>query len=303
MTTQASAVTQITDPFVLSFHTQRINAYNEARTQITNFYEELDSSVTQIKVFTAEVRAEGGKLQDGDTDVLQDLSASCIGKPKEPSETELIKQKNDYLSQYHKFKTIYERSTVLAINIASTIAFLTPIKQVYSDQHMLETDQPELLEQIKQAEEICSKKISTLQTSLDKVRSLNGRLSTSLNDSELTWSLQRFCAIVDNKGKPLSGWDRFSIGKSYYFGSDIPKPDAEIQTAEKPSVNTNNTEPKIDAKASENTNNTEITSVEKPPENTNSTQDSSSSSDTPIVLTEVKLEDSTSNPSSEQKAS
>ncbi|MBS0604534.1 MAG: hypothetical protein JSS60_05790 [Verrucomicrobia bacterium] len=209
--TAAARPVEITDATLLNFHNQRQIAYTGTKKQFQDSLPILTQSTEAIVAFKTQVRERGKVLQEE--------------RVKVPSQEELEREKETFLSEYQKYKATYEKAGLLAENILGTIGFLTPVQRTYSQENSLKTESPELYAQTKRSEEICLGHINELKDAHAQVTGLREKLLTSINDSTLTWSLQRFCGIVDNQGKPL-GWTTRATNfvTPYLVIPTIPKP-------------------------------------------------------------------------------
>ncbi len=271
----SSKPVDITDPTLSNFHNQRIISFSGTTKQIDEFTPTLRNSVSEIAQFSGAVRDKGWAYQNE--------------AETPPEQAKLIEQKEAFLKQYDNFKQVHEKSALLAVNILSTITFLTPVPRTWSQEQSFQTDSPELYQQTKRSEEICLGHIATLNKSLSQINSLKDRLLESINNSDLTWSLQRFCAIVDNNGKPLSLYTRAGLTVSpYIFTPVIPKPTTTpVTTNNQTNTNNQSSEATSDKKPDQiQTTNTNTNENAKSSEKSEQTQSSSDAS----TIEEEKIE-------------
>jgi hypothetical protein len=194
-TTSITQSVEIKDPTLLNFHHQRETAYKETKEQIESHFLTYQQHSEGLDAFAKQVRHEGKQLQEGKVEPI-------------PSKEELEKQKEAFLKQYEQYKATYEKLKEFAENIKRTIEFLTPTVRSYAGEQSLKEQSPELYTQTKRSEEICLAHVRELNASHESIASLQKRMCTTLTGAELGWSLQRFCAIVDNHGKPLPWYTR-----------------------------------------------------------------------------------------------
>jgi hypothetical protein len=212
-TTFVTQPVEITDPTLFNFHNQRENAYKGTKEQIEKNYLGYSKEAEALEAFNEQVRHEGKLLQEGKVEPLPD--------PKG-----LERRKEEFLVQFKQFKSSYEKLKEIAENIHKTIEFLKPAEKSYAEEQSLKERSPELYTQTKRSEEICLNYVRALSTSYKSFVNLQNRMYTTLSGVELGWSLQRFCAIVDNQGKPLPWYTR-SI--NYMTTPVVPNPKSQPQ--------------------------------------------------------------------------
>ena len=220
MTTSTNSVAipsvEIKDPFLRSFHNQRESAYADTKTQIAESCSTYENSVVDLEAFSKQIRFNGKQLQD---ELLNSI----------PSKEELEKQREGFLKQYQNFKTTCEKLKEFTINIQKTIQFITPTPRRFHEEKALKEQSPDLYQQTKWSEEICLRYVAELNLSYQHVNSLKDKMVTMVNDTTLSWSLQRFCQIVDNDGKPLPWYTR---GVNYWTTPVVPKPTSQNLSVE-----------------------------------------------------------------------
>jgi hypothetical protein len=212
-TTFVTQSVEITDSTLFNFHNQRENAYKGTKEQIEKNYLSYSKEAEALEAFNEQVRHEGKLLQEGKVEPL-------------PNPQKLENRKEEFLVQFEQFKASYEKLKEIAENIHKTIEFLKPAERSYAEEQSLKERSPELYAQTKRSEEICLNHVRELGTSHKSFVNLQSRMFTTLNSGELGWSLQRFCVIVDNQGKPLSWYTR-SI--NYMTTPVVPKPKSQQQ--------------------------------------------------------------------------
>ena len=214
MSTNAIAATkpvEITDPTLLGFHNQREIANVGTEQQIERSLPQLQKTNEEIVSFGTTVRERGKLLQEE--------------RVRVPSQQDLNTERDGYNARYHGFKEAYEKAGLLAESILGTIRFLTPVQRNWHVEQSLKDESPGLYAQTKRSEEICLEHIGELNKSHQEVVSLRTKLLTAINDKSLTWSLERFCGIVDNHGKPLPWYNRaYNYVSPYIVSAHIPKP-------------------------------------------------------------------------------
>lgn len=102
-----------------------------------------------------------------------------------------------------------------------------PKPRTYSDEKLKE--QPEY-KKILVEEETCKKYLSKLKEFSDQATSLKTKYIETL--TSLSWSLQRYCQIVDNEGKPISMVQRATNNlMNVFMAPAIPKPNSSLTTS------------------------------------------------------------------------
>ncbi len=176
---------EITDPMLLSFHNLRKTAYQGTKEQIkTNCLACLDNAET-LETFYKKVRGEGSALQNEKVNPL-------------PAQEELEAIRQIFLKQFKEFKTSYRRLKEIETNIERAVNFLKP-----GEEQEFKECSPELYLQIKSSNRTCLTYAQKLGASHLSFTNLAMRMHAMLYGKDLPWSLQRFCAIVDNNGRPL----------------------------------------------------------------------------------------------------
>ncbi len=199
MATAVAAPVSITDPTLLSSHSLKNETYLRTKQQIDEELPKLKASIAEIEIFSKSVRDQGKVYQEA-TDPVE-LTA------------DMVKELKDFLKQYEEFKSTYEKTVLVIENIKKTIVFLTPTSKPWS----FSANAPELYDQSKESERICLLYIDKLVSHQDEFTAAKDKLYTLINNTTITWSIQRFCGIVDNGGKPL-GWCSRAVNYVYpYF--------------------------------------------------------------------------------------
>lgn len=220
---------KITDATLLNFHNQRHIAYTGTKKRIDEELPLLQKSIPEIESFSTQVRAKGKAYQEA-------------LEPTEMTEA-MVTELKDFLQTYQNFKSTYEKTTLVTENIMGTIAFLTPMQRQWAAEKALEADTPELYAQAKESEKICLEFIAKLKPLLAETVALKDKLFVLINNTTLTWSIQRFCGIVANDGKPLSSCTRFvNYVSPYLVTPTIPKPD-EIKMPQQQANSTTDEDP------------------------------------------------------------
>ena len=138
--------------------------------------------------------------------------------------TDLVREQKSFLAQYEGFKSTYAKTLIVIENIKKTIVFLTPVPKTWAEERTFELNAPQLYVQSKESERICLEHIATLTQHEVEFTDSKDKLYALINNTTVTWSLQRFCGIVDNGGKPLSTFTRFANYISpYIFTPAFPK--------------------------------------------------------------------------------
>ncbi len=196
---------------LLDYKCDRKNAFEQITQRIEAYTPKLEQSVFDIAKLTETVCKQSLALQN---------------KTETPPPNLLIRQKNAFLEEYHNFKAIYEEAELLTEYLQVVITVVTPTPRSSERETFLRDNSSDFYAKIKQSETICLNYIAELKTTHNIIHNLNERLLVSLNNTELTYSLQRFCEIVDNNGAPLSLCSQFTLICSHFmFPLDIPEPD------------------------------------------------------------------------------
>jgi hypothetical protein len=189
MTTQP---VEIRNLMVLDFYEQSEFVYEKTRQQIEDNFPSFLKDSEALCAFAKQVRHEGKQLQDGEVDPL-------------PSKELLEEKKEHFLCQYWQYKATFEKLKKFADYTRKSIDFLKPDVHTYSEGPELKELCPMLHKQIKSVEEICLDHFRELEASRESIVALEKRMWELLfQNQELSWSLQRFCGLVANDGKPLS---------------------------------------------------------------------------------------------------
>ena len=120
-----------------------------------------------------------------------------------PEKTVLEGERDKFLTKYWKYKETCETVEQYGLNLLKTIESLTPRVRTYTEVQNLLYNAPQLLSQITAVDEVSLKQITLLKEVYTKVKGLQDKMMTFIT-SKVDSSVQRFCQIVDNEGKPIS---------------------------------------------------------------------------------------------------
>ena len=248
MTAVSATTVDMTNQTLLNFHRQRESAYVQTKDQINTNFLPYQKKVEALDAFAKAVRHAGHQLQNQEVPV--------------PPKQQLESQKDSLLIQYQQFKGTYEKIKEFAENIKRTIDFIRPVARSYEDEKSFKTRSPKLHEETMRSEEICLGYVRELTASHQSIVDLQNRMFTTLTgNTELSWSLQRFCAIVENDGKPLSLYQRTLnyVLPAVVPKSNTPQLDNSIIVPPNSFGNTSDSKPKQETKTP--------AAISKPPEN------------------------------------
>ncbi len=184
-----SSTNAILDPTILFFQQQKADLFEQTEKNCQMMHTAWEKEFGDLEQVQVDVRNRGSDLQH--------LKATNPGKEA------LEVERESYLIKYWAFKGTCEKIGLYGYELFKTITFFTPQPRNYYEEARLKSEQPELLDQIKKHEEICKAHIVKLDEFSKKISALQFKYVNYIT-SELNWSLQRFCQIVDQEGKPLS---------------------------------------------------------------------------------------------------
>ncbi len=211
--------TQTPDPFFSYIQESKEALFNQTEKNFEAFYSQWEKEYDSLEQFQVSIRKRGSEFQNEKVKPL-------------PKKEELEKEREGYLTQYWAFKGTCEKIALYSSELTRRIEFLTPAHvRKYGDEERLKNEQPEFLERMKKHEEICKVYIEKVQKFSAQIITLKGKFFVCIhNDTyNVNWALQRFCQIVDNQGRPLSGLTRFADNLATAV---IPKPKGPCSMSE-----------------------------------------------------------------------
>lgn len=183
----ATQQTQITDPALIFFHTQKETVFQQTKKQFETSYISWAKVFKDLQAFEVEVKNRASDLQNK--------------RVVTPEKGDLQQEKIKYQEKFWGyFKPEVKNIDVFVSGLSSTIKFLTPEPRVYTDEEPLDA-------QSKRSDETFKDHAAKLTEALTRASGLKGRFVTLL-DGDVAWFTQKFCQIVDNGGEPISTWTR-----------------------------------------------------------------------------------------------
>jgi hypothetical protein len=198
----------------VSFQDLRVMAHAQAQQTFEKEYPAAQKRMKELGAFHTTLDTRISELQHE--------------KVTPPSKEELLREKELNLTAYWKFREIAHKLEVLAKGFSAIVVFLTPQPRKYTEE-VLKNEAPELLMSLTACDEASSKFMQSVSDWWGKVDTLQTKMFERLN-SEVSYSLQKFCQIVDNEGRPLSSFTR---AVDYCTTPVIPK----LQSDALPSAN------------------------------------------------------------------
>ncbi|MBS0604533.1 MAG: hypothetical protein JSS60_05785 [Verrucomicrobia bacterium] len=222
-TTAVTTPVQITDSVLLAIHTQRTKAFEETQQLVATLYPKWEKTAGELEEFRLKVRQRGSDLQH----------EKVIPPKKEVLESE----REGFLGEYWGFKAESEKISCLCSLIQGTVAMVTPQLRLYAEEQRLASDYPKLMEQMKRGDELGREMAIKLGESLNKVTSLRDKMVTEFT-ARLDHSMQRFCQVVDNQGRPISSMTRLMDNVTTPV---VPKPKPQSTELKKEDSSSSNT--------------------------------------------------------------
>lgn len=192
------------------------NSRNEVfETMERNFqtlYGQWQTEYQELEKFKADVNIRSHNLQHEKT----------ANPGKEALETE----RDDFSKKYWEFYTTVKKIETCIDDLSKIITMYSPKERNYSDEKKLQSEQPERYEKFLTEQDLNKRCFSELQGFSNQAASLKEKYVATLK-SQLP-SLQRFCQIVDNGGKPIHWSTRASNNvRNLLWTPAIPKPEAK----------------------------------------------------------------------------
>ncbi len=188
-TTTANPNVKITDPTLLYFQQEDEKIFQSLQGSVEENFPKWEEKYREVQQFKVDVNNLGSDLQHMRIVV--------------PASAELQEKRGQFVTKYWEFIGVCEKMNLFAHRIQKTMVQLTPTSRSYSMVQTLEKEQPEFMSQVKTYEVVCHRYVEQLTASFSKVESLQKTMVTFLR-TETAQSMQRFCQIVDNAGKPIS---------------------------------------------------------------------------------------------------
>lgn len=140
-----------------------------------------------------------------------------------PTKEELLVEEQENLTAYWYYREIAHKTNELARGFSSIVVYLTPQPRLYADEESLKNEAPEYLRSFNACDELSRKYMSEVSNWHGKVDTLQTKMFELLN-REVCYTLQRFCQIVANDGKPLG---KFTTLIDYCTTPFIAKPQSK----------------------------------------------------------------------------
>jgi hypothetical protein len=188
----------------VSFQDLRSVAYQHAQQVYNKAYPLAQNGLEKLGAFHNSLDTRISELQEAKVGI--------------PSKEDLLKEREDNLLAYWSLRETAQKVKELSREFSNIVAFLTPKPRLYEES--LKDEAPDLLSRLKECEEMSLKWVKDVSDWYGKIDTLQIRMFEKL-DLQVSYSLQMFCQIVGNDGKPLSGFTR---AMDYCTTPVIPKP-------------------------------------------------------------------------------
>ncbi|MBS0653508.1 MAG: hypothetical protein JSR39_08320 [Verrucomicrobia bacterium] len=177
----------------ITFENLKEVAFRGAKQAYENEAPALSEANIKLGAFQSEVDQRASELQNSRVSI--------------PSEEALLQEAVTFVTTYEQLYASALKAKVLSEELRNVIEFLTPKPRAYADQTMLEGHAVELNAEIGKTNEACVQHIKELGDLWGKVETLQTKMMLQILGNT-AWSVQRFCQIVDNKGKPIAWYTR-----------------------------------------------------------------------------------------------